>query len=153
MSVCNVKKAIILMVLGKAELVEDNETKKVRTVSESYPWPSVIRLNSFVRVPYKKIIISRRNILMRDGHKCAYCGRGDLVLTIDHIVPKSRGGEDVWENLAAACLPCNNKKGDRTPEEAGMQLKIKPYAPNQVLFIRNSVNRISKNWKPYLFQA
>ena len=153
LTICNVKKAIILIFLGKAELVTDNGNKSLRTVSKKYPWPSVIRLSAFIRIPYKKIIITRKNILKRDRHRCAYCGRGDLPLTLDHIIPRSRGGEDNWENLVSACLPCNNKKGDRTPEEAGMQLKIKPYAPNHITFIRNAVGRIDDNWKPYLFQA
>ncbi len=152
LTICNVKKAIILILLGKAELVADNERKKIHTVSRTYPWPSVIRLNDFVKVPYKKIILTRRNILKRDGHKCAYCGRGDLPLTIDHVIPKSKGGDDSWENLVAACLPCNNKKGDRTPEEAGMNLRIKPYAPNHIMFIKSAVTRIEETWKPYLFQ-
>lgn len=152
LTICNVKKAIVLILLGKAELVADNERKKIHTVSKTFPWPSVIRLNDFVKVPYKKIILTRRNILKRDGHKCAYCGRGDLPLTIDHVIPKSKGGDDSWENLVAACLPCNNKKGDRTPEEAGMKLRIKPYAPNHIMFIKSAVGRMEESWKPYLFQ-
>lgn len=152
LTICNVKKAIVLILLGKAELVADNHRKKIHTVSKTFPWPSVIRLNDFVKIPYKKIILTRRNILKRDGHKCAYCGRGDLPLTIDHVIPKSKGGDDTWENLVAACLPCNNKKGDRTPEEAGMKLKIKPYAPNHIMFIKSAVGRVEDTWKPYLFQ-
>ena len=113
--------AVILIVLGKAELIVNNEKKQIHSVKESFPWPSVVRLNDYIKVPYKKIILTRRNILKRDGHKCAYCGRADLPLTIDHIFPRSRGGDDSWENLVAACLPCNNRKGDRTPEEAGFR--------------------------------
>lgn len=152
MTICNVKKAIVLILLGKAELVAENQRKKIHTVTKSYPWPSVIRLNDYIKVPYKKIILTRRNILKRDGHKCAYCGRGDLPLTIDHVIPKSKGGDDSWENLVAACLPCNNKKGDRTPEEADMKLRIKPYAPNHIMFIKSAVGRMEETWKPYLFQ-
>lgn len=91
------------MVLGKAELIADNQRKKIHSISQNFPWPSVIRLNAYIKVPYKKIILTRRNILKRDGHKCVYCGRGDLTLTIDHIIPKSKGGDESWENLAAAC--------------------------------------------------
>ncbi|MFA3781888.1 HNH endonuclease [Melioribacteraceae bacterium 4301-Me] len=139
------------MVLGKAELVANNDHKKVRSVKVSYPWPSVIRLNEYVRLPFQKIILTRRNILKRDGHRCAYCGRGDLPLTIDHIIPKSKGGDESWENLVAACIVCNNKKGDRTPEEANMKLLIKPYTPNHIMFIRNYVGKIEETWKPFLF--
>ncbi|OGU56294.1 MAG: HNH endonuclease [Ignavibacteria bacterium RBG_13_36_8] len=153
LTICNVKKAMILMFLGKAELVSDNNQKAIRTVAKIFPWPSVIRLKSYIKLPYKKIILTRKNILKRDGHRCGYCGRGDLPLTIDHIIPKSRGGDDSWENLVSACLPCNNKKGDQTPEEANISLKVKPYIPNHIMFIRNTVSRLDDNWKPYLFQA
>ncbi len=146
------RKAIVLILLGKAELIADNKRKKIHTVSKTFPWPSVIRLNDYVKIPYKKIILTRKNILKRDNHRCAYCGRGDLPLTIDHVIPKSKGGDDSWENLVAACLPCNNKKGDRTPEEAGMRLRIKPYAPNHIMFIKSTVAKIDETWKPYLFQ-
>jgi 5-methylcytosine-specific restriction endonuclease McrA len=151
LTICNVKKAIVLILLSKAELIVDNQKRKIHTVSTIFPWPSVIRLNDFIRVPYKKIILTRRNILKRDNHKCGYCGRADLPLTIDHIIPKSKGGDDSWENLVAACLPCNNKKGDRTPEEARMSLRIKAYTPNHIMFLKNTVSKIDENWKPYLF--
>lgn len=143
---------MVLIFLGKAELVENNLNKVVHSASREYPWPSVIRLNSYIHVPYKKILLTRKNILKRDNHKCAYCGRGDITLTIDHIIPRSRGGEDTWDNLVAACNKCNNLKGDSTPEEAGMQLRTRPYTPNHILFIKNTVNRLENSWKPYLFQ-
>ena len=74
-------------------------------------------------------------------------------MTIDHIIPKARGGEDSWENLVAACLPCNNSKGDRSPKEAGIDLRVKPYSPNHIMFILNALGRIDEEWKPYLFQS
>lgn len=141
------------MVLGKAELVENFDDKAIHSASSVFPWPSVIRLSAFIHVPYKTIILTRKNILNRDQHKCAYCGRGDITLTIDHIIPKSRGGQDVWENLVAACVRCNNSKGDRTPHEANMTLRIKPYMPNHVLFLKNKVGRLHQTWKQYLFQV
>jgi len=140
-----------LILLRKAELVSADGMKSIHSITKTFPWPSVIRLKRYISVPYQNIILTRRNILKRDGHKCAYCGRGDLPFTIDHIVPKSKGGEDTWENLVTACLPCNNKKGNRTPEEASMKLRIKPYKPNHILFLLNSVNHIDNAWKPYLF--
>lgn len=151
MSVCNVKKAIILLYLGKAELVEAHNGKVVRSVSMVMPFPSIVRLVVYIHVPYKKIILSRKNILRRDNHRCQYCGRGDLPLTVDHVIPKSQGGEDNWGNLVTACVQCNNKKGDRTPEEAGMSLVRKPTRPNHLMFIRHLVGRIDERWKPYLF--
>ena len=134
-------------------MVVNNDRKEIHSVSKSFPWPSVVRLNDYIKVPYKKIILTRRNILKRDGHKCGYCGRADLPLTIDHVVPKSKGGDDSWENLVAACLPCNNRKGNRSPEEAKLKLKIKPYAPSHIMFIKNSAGRLDESWKQYLFQS
>lgn len=139
------------MFLGKAELVTDDKRKSVRTVSTSYAWPSVIRLSHYIKVPYKKVVLTRKNILRRDGYKCVYCGRGDLPLTVDHVLPKARGGTDSWENLVCACTVCNNKKGDRTPQEANMHLSHKPFAPNHIMFIKNSVAKVDENWKPYLY--
>ena len=91
--------------------------------------------------------------MKRDGHKCAYCGRADLPLTLDHVIPRSKGGDDSWENLVAACLPCNNRKGDRTPEESHLKLKVKPYTPSHIMFIKNNAGRLDDSWKQYLFQS
>jgi 5-methylcytosine-specific restriction endonuclease McrA len=151
MSVVNVKKAIILLYLGKAELIEVRNGDRVRAATVVLPFPSIVRLSVYVRVPYKKIILSRKNILRRDGHRCQYCGRADLPLTIDHVIPVSRSGEDTWENLVCACVACNNRKGDRTPEEAHMPLRRKAMRPNHVTFIRHVVGSLDERWKPYLF--
>ncbi len=151
MSVCNVKKAVILLYLGKAELIEANGSEILRSISVSMPFPSIVRLSVYIRVPYKKIILSRKNILRRDGHRCQYCSRGDTTLTVDHIVPKSTGGEDTWENLVTACVECNNRKGNRTAEKAQMKLLRKPIKPNHVTFIRHFVGQVDDRWKPYLF--
>jgi 5-methylcytosine-specific restriction endonuclease McrA len=151
MSIVNVRKAIVLLYLGKAELIESNETLRVHSVSMTMPFPSILRLGVYVRVPYKKIILSRKNILRRDSHKCQYCGRSDLTLTVDHVLPVSRGGEDTWENLVCACVNCNNKKGDRTPDEALLPLRRTPMRPNHVTFIRHFVGSVDDRWKPYLF--
>ncbi len=152
LTICNVKKAIILILLHKAELVADKKNRKLRSISSTFPWPTVIRLKNYVNLPFKKIILSRKNIFKRDGHKCAYCGRGDLPLTVDHIIPRSRNGEDSWENLVAACLPCNSKKGDHLLEDVNMELLITPYRPNYIMFIKNSAGRLDSTWEPFLFQ-
>jgi len=141
----------MLLFLRKAELIEASNGKVIRSVSLTMPFPSVVRLSSFVRIPYKKIILSRKNILRRDGHRCQYCGRGDVPLTLDHIHPRSKGGEDSWENLVAACVKCNNKKGDSNPDEAGMSLLRVPMKPNHVTFLRHFVGSLDDRWKPYLF--
>jgi len=142
---------VLLIFLGKAEIVHKDEKKSIRTVRMNFPWPSVIRISKFIKVPYKKVILSRKNILRRDNYKCAYCGRSDLMLTVDHIIPKSKGGNDSWENLITACTKCNNIKGDRTPDEANMKLLTRPYKPSHVIFIKNIVSKIDEKWKPYLY--
>lgn len=152
MTLCTTRKALILLFLRKAELVNENSKLRVRSANSSYPWPSVIRLKSYISLPYKNINLTRKNILRRDNHKCAYCGRGDLTFTLDHVIPKSKGGRDTWENLVTACLPCNNKKSDLNLEQAGLKLRIIPYKPNYIMFILNSVSRIDDNWRTYLYQ-
>ncbi|MGB9696947.1 MAG: HNH endonuclease [Ignavibacteria bacterium] len=149
-SICNVKRAFILTYLGKAEVVSCADSKMVHTIPRSYKCPSIVRLSVYVRVPFKKIILSRKNILRRDNHKCQYCG-SSINLTIDHIIPKSRGGDDSWENLVTACVKCNNKKGDRTPEEANMKLRTIPKKPSHITFIKNFAGSVEEDWKPYLY--
>lgn len=151
MSVINAKKAIVLLYLGKAELIEAHTGHQVRSVSMSMPFPSIVRLSMYVRVPFKNIILSRKNILRRDAHRCQYCGRADIALTIDHVLPISRAGEETWENLVCACVQCNNRKGDRTPDEAMMPLRRKAMRPNHVTFIRHVMGVLDERWKPYLF--
>ena len=145
------QKAVILLFLHKAELVVSHARRSIRSVSCTYPFPSVIRLNSYKRVPYKGIMLSRKNIIRRDGHRCQYCGSTAGQLTVDHIVPKALGGKDSWENLITACLPCNNKKGNRTPERAGFTMLSVPRRPSHVSFLRHAMPRVDDLWKPYLF--
>ena len=151
LSICNLRKAIVLIYLGKAESVINDDRKKLHSFDSTYPWPSIIRISKFIKVPYKKVVLTRKNILRRDGYKCAYCGRSDLPLTVDHVIPKARGGDETWENLITACTVCNNKKGDRTPEEARMKLFYKPFKPSHIMFIKNVVGRLDERWKPYLY--
>ena len=150
LTVCSVERAIILVLLHKAELVEASNSRVIRSPSTHLPWPSIVRLKAYVSVPYKRIMLSRKNVLRRDRFRCQYCSGRDK-LTIDHVVPKSRGGRDTWENLVAACTRCNNKKGSRTPEEANMRLLRKPFRPSHVMFIRDYVGNLDDTWKPYLF--
>ena len=150
LTISNVRKSVILLFLGKAEMLHDLPERRLRTVSSSYEYPSVIRLLQYVRFPYRTIVLSRRNILKRDNHKCQYCGTTEA-LTIDHVIPKSRGGGDSWENLTTACTKCNTKKGNRTPKEAEMPLRQKPFRPNHIMFLRNSNGTVQEQWKPYLY--
>lgn len=151
LGICSLEKAVILLWLGKAEMVEVKPNRAIHTSRAVWPWPSVVRLNTYIRLPYKKVELSRRNILRRDGHRCVYCGRSTPPLTVDHVIPRSRGGGDLWENLVAACVRCNNKKGNRTPDEAEMPLRVKPFRPNYVTFLRTTVGTVAEEWEPYLF--
>ena len=150
LSICSVQRSVKLVFLQKAELLHDDPGRVIRTIDDEYSYPSVIRLRRYIRLPYAKIVLSRRNIMKRDRNVCQYCGtKSDL--TLDHVMPKSRGGRDSWENLVTACNTCNVKKGNRTPEEAGMPLKIKPYRPIHITFFQNLLNGVQDHWKPYLY--
>ncbi|MGB3205719.1 MAG: HNH endonuclease [Crinalium sp.] len=119
------RRAVVLMLKGKAEQVEHNG----KMLYPDFPLPTVIRLRHYVRVPYKEIPLTRRNILHRDGHSCQYCRCTGDDLTLDHVLPRSRGGGDTWENIVTACVRCNVKKGNRTPKEANMFLHHQPRRP------------------------
>lgn len=149
-SICNVQRAFVLVYLEKADLVVAKNGTQIHTPAAAYPWPSIVRLKRYVVFPYRRVLLSRKNVLRRDAHRCQYCGDRDS-LTIDHVLPRSRGGKDAWENLVAACVPCNNKKGSLTPDEAGMSLRRKPFRPSHVMFIRDYVGDLEDEWKPYLF--
>jgi len=125
--------------------------RQIRSVSTHFPFPSIVRLNRYRRIPFTEIILSRKNIIRRDSHRCQYCGTTHPPITVDHVIPKAQGGPDTWDNLTAACIRCNNRKGDRTPEQAGMKLRSKPRRPSHISFIIHSMQDIDKHWKPYLF--
>lgn len=150
LTICSVKKSLLLIFSEKVEMLHVARNKRIRSVSKTFDFPSVIRLKRYAPVPYQRMVLTRKNILKRDRHRCQYCGSVQD-LTIDHILPRSRGGEDSWENLVTACNHCNNKKGNRTPKEAGMALKVTPYRPSNVMFLRTYSNSISEEWKPYLY--
>ncbi|MCC5915089.1 MAG: HNH endonuclease [Balneolaceae bacterium] len=139
-----------LLFLDKAELLHEDPERVLRTVDDEFSYPSVIRLRSYIRIPYARIALTRKNIMKRDRHTCQYCGiKSDL--TLDHIQPKSRGGRDSWENLTTACNKCNVKKGSRTPDEAKMPLRSKPYKPIHITFFQNIMGGVQEDWKPYLY--
>jgi 5-methylcytosine-specific restriction endonuclease McrA len=150
LSVCNVKRSLLLIFLEKAEILHDRPDQKIHTISNEYDYPSVIRLRRYARIPFKNIVLTRKNIMKRDGNRCQYCNAGSD-LTIDHVIPKSRNGKDTWENLVTACNRCNHKKGNRTPREAEMPLKRDPFKPNHIIFLRDYMGRIEDPWKPYLY--
>ena len=142
------RRAIVLLLKGKAEQLEHNE----RILYADVPFPTVIRLRYYVRVPYKEIPLTRRNILERDRNTCQYCGVKEQ-LTLDHIIPRSRGGGDTWENLVGACVRCNVKKGNRNPKEANMNLLSKPRRPHSSLhfeLIKSTRGDRNQEWKKYV---
>jgi len=151
LSVVSARRAICLVLAEKAEIVEDDGTE-VRAATLVMRGPLVIRLNYMVRAPFRRrTALSRRAVFARDGYKCQYCGRP--ADSIDHVMPRSRGGMHVWENVTAACRPCNLRKRDRTPEEAGMRLHSQPLAPRVLAWITVSVGRVPEAWKQYLAEA
>jgi len=150
LNVCTVRRAHVLVYKGKAEVVERLD-QPLRSATRTFTWPHVIRLVQYVRVPRAvQRKISRRALFARDGWECAYCGTASGRLTLDHVVPRSRGGESTWENVVTACAPCNHKKGDRTLEESGLTLRRHPRPPQPVLFIKLAAPRLPSGWKPYL---
>lgn len=149
LSVCSVYKAFLLTYLKKAEMVTTVEGKRIRTVSRSFEVPSIIRLHTYINIPFKNVMLTRYNIFKRDGYRCLYCSATEN-LTIDHVLPRSRGGTSVWTNLVTACRKCNSKKGNRLPEEAGMKLPYQPYRPSFIVFIRDFSEIGDESWLPYL---
>ena len=148
LSVTDLFRGFKLVFKGKAEIVEHHENNPIITGDTTFKRPSVIRLLKYVVLPYKKLKPSRENIFKRDSFECLYCG-SKKDLTIDHVKPKSRGGDNSWENLATCCSKCNGKKGDRTPEEANMGMKYKPFKPGYTYFIRKIVTN-QEDWIIYL---
>jgi len=151
LSVCNVKRAILLIFLNKAECIVQRDGKVIRAEKIFYPVPSVIRILKYINYRNNEIPLTKKNILKRDGYTCQYCGTKEGVMTVDHVIPKTRGGKDDWTNLVCACVKCNNKKGNRTLKEAGMKLLKKPKKPTRfhLMFARGKLPDI--NWKKFLF--
>ncbi len=148
--VVNAKKAIILVCLQKVEIIEKRD-HLVRSQYQALPLPSVIRLISFIRVPKKRVELTRHNIFRRDRFQCQYCGTHKGPFTIDHVVPKTHGGIDSWENLVCACVKCNNKKGSKILGKSNMVLLKTPKKPSYLFYIQHFFGVHEECWKPYLF--
>ena len=137
LNLVNWKRAICLMAKGKVEVVKDSQRTIRNASGKVLKVPAVMRLIKLIRTIYRtSVTFTKRNVLIRDRFKCAYCGANRERLSIDHIIPKSRGGKMTFENCVAACKPCNLKKGGRTPNEARMYLKLRPYQPTISEFLR-----------------
>ena len=150
LNVCTLRRAHVLVYKGKAEVVEELD-RPLCSAAARFPWPHVIRLLSYVRVP--RIVqrkISRRALFARDGWRCVYCGSASGRLTLDHVIPRSRGGGSDWENVVTSCAPCNLRKGNRLLHEVHMELAHPPKPPAPVLFIRLAAPKIPARWEQYL---
>ena len=159
LSVISVARAVNLLIAGKAVMVEETG-RFLRTVRDQFPVPSVIALRTYVNVPRRRAHWSRRGVLVRDNYTCIYCGakpgslqKGKVLakadFTIDHIMPRSRGGKDTWTNTASSCSHCNHRKGSRLPNEAGMRLLWEPKTP-RTSYLVIAVGSGPDAWKRYI---
>ena len=153
-NVCTVRRAVVMIFKGVAR-AEEHNGHVLRAAKITMRAPSVIRLTDYIHIPYKNRSLSRKNILLRDSSMCQYCRKHlpPAELTLDHIVPRSRGGESSWDNLVACCKRCNHRKGNRTPEESGMMLMRHPrgfslHVNRQII---RYLGRADETWRKYLF--
>ena len=153
-NVCNVRRATVLVLKARAEILERGEGA-LHSERLTFERPCVIRLVRYVHVPrdVHRRKITRKAVLARDAWTCQYCGRQAAGLTVDHVIPRSRGGQSVWENIVASCAPCNRKKGNKTPREASMHPRSNPSPPGPTVFIQLASPRIPVAWEPYLVAA
>lgn len=152
LNICHAGRALVLMFEGKAELLE-NGSGEIHTFRAIFPLPSVIRLGYQVKRPHPQHKLTRLQVFLRDQFRCQYCGKESHSLTLDHVVPRYRGGEHTWLNVVSACIPCNHRKAGRTPAEAGMKLLHQPVPPRPTMFsISPSHLRTYPQWGKFLPQ-
>jgi 5-methylcytosine-specific restriction endonuclease McrA len=153
-NVCTVRRAAVLVLKQRAEILEQSKWA-LHAESLTMPRPVVIRLITYVRIPRDAHSrkITRRAIFARDQWTCQYCGNERGTLTIDHVIPRSKGGTSAWDNIVTCCAPCNRRKGDRLPNQAGMHPRHAPKAPSPTLFVHVAMTRIPDVWQPYLAHA
>jgi 5-methylcytosine-specific restriction endonuclease McrA len=152
LNVCNVRRAIVLVFDGKAEVLEVHPGT-VASPSRVFPSPSVIRMVYLIHRPRPRVKLTRREVFIRDHYTCQYCGRQAGDLTIDHVVPKSKGGSHSWENLVSACKPCNHRKGGKTLAEARLTLKRAPAEPRAGMYYtieRRLDAAVTDTWHKFL---
>ncbi len=145
------RRALVLVLAEKAELLSATE-RLYRSERSSFPEPSVVRLAYYVKVPYQaRVALNRRGVFARDGHRCQYCGA--TAENIDHVVPRSRGGTHTWDNVVAACRPCNTRKEDRLLSEVGLTLRRPPGPPRGGMWVLAATGAVRPDWEPYLGEA
>jgi 5-methylcytosine-specific restriction endonuclease McrA len=153
-NICAARRALVLVLKGVAS-AEEHSSIVIHANRRSIPLPSVIRLLEYRRIPHQTRALSRKNILMRDRYTCQYCHKAlsSNELTLDHVIPRSRAGETTWENLVACCHACNNRKGNRTPDEAGMKLARapRPFSLHTSRHLMRLLGKSDDQWRKYLF--
>ena len=147
------KKAIIMLLSKKVDYIE--KTKElIRSEKLNIIIPDIVKLKTYIYIKNRKIALTRKNIFKRDQYKCQYCGGGNnLLLTLDHVIPKQKGGVDSWENLVSACTKCNINKGNKFLSDTRMKLLKKPKQPHYLMFLQDYVNIEYNKWKPYLYMV
>jgi 5-methylcytosine-specific restriction endonuclease McrA len=153
LNVCNLPRAFRLLFGEKAEVIEYDH-QVIRTPRTEFRAPSVIRLSHHVRRPRPRVKLTRREVFVRDRYTCQYCGRSGHDLTLDHVLPRHRGGTHSWDNLVAACKACNHRKGGKTPDEARLRLVRSPFEPRSdlySLFTPYLADERNEAWRTYLF--
>lgn len=152
LNVTNFQRAVKLVFSGKAEVVHGYESRLLASPRFEMRMPSIIRMLYYIRRPSQKVALTKKNILLRDDYKCQYCGiKGERMMTVDHVIPRSKGGPSTWENLVCACMRCNNRKNNRLPEHANMVLLRKPRMPKYIPWIQVKRNTLPGEWHKFLF--
>lgn len=149
LNICDVRRAMSLLGKGKAEAVQCGDDY-IHTVSDIFERPEVIRLMYIVRKPLHRRKLSRKEVFHRDDHVCQYCGVRGSDMTLDHVLPRSRGGKHSWDNVVTACKRCNHRKAGRTPLESGMKLRAKPMEPRPNPYAGFSRDRVDPSWLPFM---
>jgi len=153
LNIVSLRRAVVLLLKEKAEVIEATQAK-IRSERLALDMPLVIRLVYFVRVPHRLLMpLTRRTVLARDQYTCQYCGAQPVKgrLTLDHVLPRSRGGEHAWENVVTACVPCNQRKRDRTLQEAGMTLLMRPGLPRYAAVVLLGKMQGHEVWQKYIY--
>jgi len=153
LNICRVRRAVVLLYRDKAEMLE-NGSGFIHSASYIFPLPSVIRLAYIIKRPRQERKLTRLEVFNRDQYTCQYCGKETRQLTLDHVIPRYRGGEHVWENVVGACIPCNRRKAGKTLEQAGMRLIRHPSPPpgNITFYIPYHYRQTQNEWQKYLPQ-
>lgn len=149
LNVTTLKRGFNLVWNGRAEIIKYDSDSPILSATTAHKRPLIIRLIRYVSIPFKKVPLTRHNVYRRDGHQCGYC-ESKKDLTLDHIIPKCKGGGNTWDNLVTCCKKCNNKKDNKSPKDAGMKLLVKVYKPTYIEFIRGINGDKREEWTEYI---